>query len=85
MALAVVREGFRRAMSPFRRGSAFFVRPRERMTHPLLGAVSLVEVAIYWIFDIAVFAILGLLVLAVLVWCFVVLFREIGKVRRRRH
>ena len=31
MALAVVREGFRRAMSQFRRGSAFFVRRLTRM------------------------------------------------------
>ena len=32
MALAVIREGFRRAMSQFRRGSAFFVRRLEHST-----------------------------------------------------
>ena len=54
------------------------------MALPSVGMVSLVEVGIYSIIVFSACGILAVLVIAVLVWCVRVLFREIGKVRRRR-
>jgi len=52
LALAVIREGFRRAMSQFRRGSAFFVRPLHAMSRTayFLAAVVLGVIAVFWWF-----------------------------------
>ena len=56
----------------------------ESMAPPLLAVVSLVEVALDSIFAFAIFALIGVVILAALVWSVLVIFREIRKVRSRR-
>ena len=54
------------------------------MAIPLLGVVSIVELLFDSVIAFTTFAILGILLLAALIWSVLVIIGEVSKVRRRR-